>query len=774
MAEIKLFGYTNKLSVKPGENIDFHVSADGTQSADAQLVRIIHGDEHPNGPGYMDEEIESDLNGKWDVKKQFTQLGSFLRVNDPNNLLAIDGDFTVFGYINPSTPNTGAHQWLFCRWDNKTNKGYGIGINKDGYLELVVGNGKEVDYLYSELPLVKKVWYFVGATFNYKTGEATLYQEGVVNRYNSLLGKVVPYDYRSHTKTTFRFKQVNDPQTPFIIAGAIDDHEIRGKFVSGTYAGKIDRHGVCNKVLSKEELDKICLGELPDKNSLVAYWDTTEGHTENGIGNDVIDVGPNKLNSTGFNHPVRCMTGWNWSGKNDCFRLSPKEYGGIDFHPDAITDAGWDVAKTFTLPENLKSGVYAFRLRAGNGKGLGEEYIVFFVRAKKPKAKICFLVPTASYLAYANEKLSFEAQIIQPMTGQPPTITDIDVEQYKNPEFGLSTYDSFADGAGVCFTSYKRPILNMRPKYRTSGMGITWQLPADLSIIGWLEHHYKDAYEIVTDEDLHKEGLDAIKPYNCVISGTHPEYTSEKMLDAMEDFVAEGGRFIYMGGNGFYWVVGFYDDQPWCMEVRKLDAGMRAWAAKPGEYYMQTTGERGGLWRMRGRAPQKFSGVGFIAEGFDTAEPYRKMPDAWHRTVSWITEGVEGEIFGDHGLAYGGAAGIELDRYDLSLGTPPHTKIVASSGGHSDNYVLVTEELLYAYAGLVGSLDYRIRADMTYFTAPNDGAVFCTGSIGYGQALPSNNFSNSASTVLKNVVDAFAKKGKLPGGKWTLEEKQWK
>jgi len=774
MAEIKLFGYTNKLSVKPGENIDFHVSADGTQSADAQLVRIIHGDEHPNGPGYMDEEIESDLNGKWDVKKQFTQLGSYLRVNDPNNLLAIDGDFTVFGYINPSTPNTGAHQWLFCRWDNKTNKGYGVGINKDGYLELVVGNGKEVDYLYSELPLVKKVWYFVGATFNYKTGEATLYQEGVVNRYNSLLGKVVPYDYRSHTKTTCRFKQVNDPQTPFIIAGAIDDHEIRGKFVSGTYAGKIDRHGVCNKVLSKEELDKICSGEFPDKNSLVAYWDTTEGHTENGISNDVIDTGPNKLNSTGFNHPVRCMTGWNWSGKNDCFRLSPKEYGGIDFHPDAITDAGWDVAKTFTLPENLKSGVYAFRLRAGNGKGLGEEYIVFFVRAKKPKAKICFLVPTASYLAYANEKLSFEAQIIQPMTGQPPTITDIDVEQYKNPEFGLSTYDSFADGAGVCFTSYKRPILNMRPKYRTSGMGITWQLPADLSIIGWLEHHYKDAYEIVTDEDLHKEGLDAIKPYNCVISGTHPEYTSEKMLDAMEDFVAEGGRFIYMGGNGFYWVVGFYDDQPWCMEVRKLDAGMRAWAAKPGEYYMQTTGERGGLWRMRGRAPQKFSGVGFIAEGFDTAEPYRKMPDAWHRTVSWITEGVEGEIFGDHGLAYGGAAGIELDRYDLSLGTPPHTKIVASSGGHSDNYVLVTEELLYAYAGLVGSLDYRIRADMTYFTAPNDGAVFCTGSIGYGQALPSNNFSNSASTVLKNVVDAFAKEGKLPGGKWTLEEKQWK
>jgi N,N-dimethylformamidase len=515
------------------------------------------------------------------------------------------------------------------------------------------------------------------------------------------------------------------------------------------------------------------MGSMPEKETIVAYWDTTVGFSEKGISNTVVDVGSNKLNSEGYNHPVRAMTGWNWNGKNDSFRMAPKEYGGVDFHPDSITDSGWNVTKSMIIPDDLKSGIYAVRLRAGDGTGLGEEYIVFFVRPKKPTAKICFLVPTASYLAYANEKLSFEAQIIQPMTGQPPTITDIDVEQYKNPEFGLSTYDSFADGGGVCFTSYKRPIVNMRPKYRTSGMGITWQFPADLSIIGWLEHH-KFEYDIVTDEDLHKEGLDAIKDYNCVITGTHPEYTSEKMLDAMEDFVAEGGRFIYMGGNGFYWVIGFYDDEPWCMEVRKLDAGMRAWAAKPGEYYMQTTGERGGLWRSRGRAPQKFTGVGFIAEGFDTAEKYRKMPDSWHRTVSWITEGVEGEIIGDHGLAYGGAAGIELDRYDLSLGTPPHTKIIASSGGHSDNYVLVTEELLYAYAGLVGSLDYRIRGDMTYFTAPNDGAVFCTGSIGYGQALPSNNFENSASTVLKNVVDAFSKDEKLPGSSWTLEEKQWK
>ena len=47
------------------------------------------------------------------------------------------------------------------------------------------------------------------------------------------------------------------------------------------------------------------------------------------------------------------------------------------------------------------------------------------------------------------------------------------------------------------------------------------------------------------------------------------------MLDAQEDFVAGGGRLIYMGGNGYYWVVGFDPENPACMEVRKLDSGMR-------------------------------------------------------------------------------------------------------------------------------------------------------------------------------------------------------
>ena len=55
MAQIKLFGYSDKISVRPGDRLQFHVNADGTETAQAQLVRLIHGDQHPSGPGVIEE-----------------------------------------------------------------------------------------------------------------------------------------------------------------------------------------------------------------------------------------------------------------------------------------------------------------------------------------------------------------------------------------------------------------------------------------------------------------------------------------------------------------------------------------------------------------------------------------------------------------------------------------------------------------------------------------------------------------------------------------------
>jgi N,N-dimethylformamidase len=370
------------------------------------------------------------------------------------------------------------------------------------------------------------------------------------------------------------------------------------------------------------------------------------------------------------------------------------------------------------------------------------------------------LMPTASYLAYANERFVIEAPAVEVVTGHPLVLYDWDYALAAHPEWGRSSYDHYRDGAGVSYSSYLRPIMGLRPKHRMAATNVPWQFAADLSIVCWLEQQ-GFAYDVITDEDLHREGVSCLAPYSAVLNGTHSEYYSERMLDATEQYVAAGGRVMYLGANGYYWVVAFREEEPWCMEIRKLDAGSRAWQAAPGEYYMATTGEKGGIWRNRGRAPQKLTGVGFASEGMDQSRPYQRLPDSHDPAVSWVFEGVNQTRFGDFGLGQNGAAGLEIDRYDLSLGTPPGTYLLATSEPFSDAYPHVVEEIMFNYPGLGGTQDFQVRADVTLFAAINGGAMFSTGSIAWGQALPCNGGDNEVSKITANVLRRFVNQGPI-------------
>ncbi len=769
MAQIRIHGYCDRLNPKAGETLKIHVSAEGTTEVDARLVRLVHGDENPLGPGFIEREVDSPVNRRWPVQRQYTQQGNFLTVDDPANRLDLSGGaFTLFAFVWP-TLLTAGRQVLLGRWDLSAQRGAALGIDTQGRLEFWVGDGERADAVAAELPLLPQLWYFVAASFDPASGTATLHQVPVINRYNSLLGHVVPLQAESHVQMKLRVKPAAC-EGGFLVGGAHETNPARGTFVAQCFNGKIDRPGVLEGAADRDMVNALAKGEAPPRDALRAFWDTSEGYTDRGIGDRVVDIGPHGLHALGFNRPVRGQTGWNWNGRDDCFRLNPKVYGGIEFHDDALADCRWPVAFELAIPPDLKSGCHAVRLRAGGA----EEHVVFFVRPAQPKAAICMLMPTASYLAYANAQLAFETSMAQSITAVVPVFTDAEIDYQKNGlEFGLSTYDHHRDGAGVCHSSARRPIINMRPKCRMPGVAWPWQFPADLSIIAWLEHMGYE-YDMLTDDDLHVEGLAALKPYRVVINGTHAEYYSERMLDASEDYLAQGGRIMYLSGNGYYWVVGWREEEPWLMEVRKLEAGSRAWQARPGEHYLACTGERSGLWRHRGRPPQKIVGTGFASEGMDESVPFRRMPDSWHKSVAWIFEGVEGEVIGDFGLAGNGAAGVEIDRYDLTLGTPPHARILATSEQFSDNYPLVQEEVMYMHPGLGGTQHPGVRCDMVYFTTPQHGAVFSPSSIAWGQALPCKGYDNNVSRIMKNVLDAFVRPGPLPGGEYIGEEKLWR
>ncbi|CAN0286130.1 unnamed protein product, partial [Phaeothamnion confervicola] len=420
--------------------------------------------------------------------------------------------------------------------------------------------------------------------------------------------------------------------TDMLLAGFHDELAGHGRVVAGLFNGKLDRPGIQTGALGLAELARLREGQAPQAASTLAYWDTAAGYTEHGIGDRVLDVGPHGLHGQGYNRPVRAMTGYNWRGKDDCFRLDPAQYGGIYFNDDAIIDCRWEPTFRWTVPADLKSGVYAARLRSGEV----EDHIVFFVRPTTATAKVAMLMPTASYLAYANERFVLgDPGVVEAITGHGLILHDDDYFLGAHPEFGASTYDHHADGAGVCYTSYRRPIVGLRPRHRMAATGVPWQFAADMSIVWWLEQCGHD-FDVITDEDLDREGAALLAPYKVILNGTHSEYYSERMMDATDTYLARGGRVMYLGANGYYWVVGFRPDEPWCMEVRKLNSGSRAWQAAPGEYYLASTGEKSGIWRDRGRAPQKSMGVGFTSEGMDECKPYRRLPDSYDPRVSYI------------------------------------------------------------------------------------------------------------------------------------------
>jgi N,N-dimethylformamidase len=112
-----------------------------------------------------------------------------------------------------------------------------------------------------------------------------------------------------------------------------------------------------------------------------------------------------------------------------------------------------------------------------------------------------------------------------------------------------------------------------------------------------------------------------------------------------------------------------------------------------------------------------------------------------------------GEKFGERGLMGGGAAGHELDRADVRLGTPHHALVVAHAIVTDPGYQPVNEERLgHEWPGTHAEV---IRSDITFFETPNGGAVFSVGSMNFMGGLPVDGYRNPCAMLVLNVVRRF-------------------
>lgn len=719
-AEKTIVGYCDPLSVAPGETIRFMVSTYEPGAYRAEIVRLICGDTDAEGAGFKEEEIKSAVSGEYPGRRQTNQTGSY-GIVPASTALGTVRSFTVQAMVYPTTPQKG-RQMILGTWSEDDGEGFGLLIDEGGSLGLILGDGKgRVEVVNTGTPLASRRWCLVAATYDANTGQVTLRQEQLP--VSAGIDATAPSV--QVRREASRGLVASGPR-PVLFAGAFGPPAGGRRFVGMLYNGKIDSPRLADRPLIPSEENALLASKVPASlaDAVVGFWDFSEDISSDRI----TDLSSNALHGTTVNLPLRGVMGYNWTGREHDWKHAPQEYGAIHFHDDDVYDAGWEADFELVIPETMRSGVYAARLRLGEK----DDYIPFFVRPPRGEATaaVAYLASTATYIAYANYRLGGErTQFLR-----------------DHPEIGRGLYLRHSDGSGVHYSSRLRPILNMKPK------GIMWSFNADTNITDWLEK-MGFRYDVITDEDLHREGLELLRPYRAVLTGTHPEYYSTAMLDAVDAYQRGGGRLVYLGGNGFYWRIAFHPEKPGVIEVRRAEGGTRAWMAASGEYYHAFNGEYGGLWRRLGRPPNLVCGVGFVAMGFDRSSYYRLKAASRDPRAAFIFEGVDGEIIGDYGSRGGGAAGEEIDRFDRSLGAPPHALVLATSEKHSASTLRSPEEL-YSMLGF-GRTDPAVRADLVFYECPKGGAVFSTGSIAWAGSLAHNDYDNDISRVTENVLRRF-------------------
>jgi len=740
-----LVGYSDRLSARPGEELSVMASADRTVSAEAALVRMGAGEV----TGEVHERAVSHV-GQVQISPQRTQTGSFMTVPGARRAWA-DGPFAAAAMVQPT--RLGHSQILMSQRSHDAS--WALGIEEDGCPALwTVGVGEShaggPTTARGDRPLVEGAWYLVAGGVNPGNRNRVVARPlpETPSWTTAASSMVVPSEGVADV-VTFGIRGLLEAEV--VIAAeattasvaAPDGHPA---FYGQCYDGKMEAPQLLRGVLDDELIDCLISGRLPARLRVVSWDFSARLATGFASGTSVPCTGAHGCHGTLWNTPTDAVTGHAWDGTEQDFRAARQEYAAIHFHSDDLDDCRWRPTVTFRLPGALPSGPYALTLTDDRGH---VDRVPFFVRARHPEAPLLYLVPTASYLAYANDHPISDGSFSEATAGQTPVLYESDMVLHLHREWGLSCYDSHLDGSGVGISSRRRPMLNMRPTHRYH-VG-SWQLASDLAVMDWIEERGLD-FEVATDEDLHREGASLLAPYRAVVTGTHPEYYSAAMLEAVETYLKGPGRLVYLGANGFYWRVAFDPERPWVMELRRGDSGSRAWESAPGEAHLAFEGSRGGLWRHLGHPPQRLTGVGYAAQGFDRCGWYRRLPDSRDPRAAFIFDGVEQEVFGTSGTIGGGCVGQEIDRYDPALGSPGDALVLATSEGLTEGFQRCAEEILFTVPGTSALLDPDVRGDVVYHVKPSGAAVFACGSIAWGGSLA---VDPAVSRITENVLRRF-------------------
>lgn len=432
------------------------------------------------------------------------------------------------------------------------------------------------------------------------------------------------------------------------------------------------------------------------------------------------------------NLPTFCVRSLRWDGSSFDPRHVPDHYDAIHCHDDDMHCVDWPALASIAVPPDAPSGIYACEMMYDGGS----ERIVFFVSASRATAPLLFVVPTATYLAYANEVLPEHLY---------PWVADDRSHRFAQQNGLRSLYDFHNDLSGVSITSNLKPMPTLRSDYVYPLCGCPHNLPVDLRLLRFL-HRNGIPVDLVTDHDLHLLGDTILARYKGVLTGSHPEYVSPEIDQCLRTFLARGGSLAYLGGNGFSGTVAFEGD---LMELRRspLEAA-RTWDGPISEQHLALTNRPGGYLRDIGRGEFSLIGGAMSLMGFGPGRPFMRTAESYADNLAWVFDGVKSDVFGESGVVLGAAASYEVDATDLRMGTSPDTIVVARATGFPDDFY--HDASRWYPCGEPEKASHR-SAEMTLRILPSGGIIFSVSSVGWCGALPETGMNDVGSITL-NVL----------------------
>ena len=591
-AMLRLLGYTDRLSAAPGDTIRFMVSSDHDRYT-SRLVRLIHGDTNPAGPGFKQVLVPSAIDG--DPGRPAPGPAERL-VGDAPGAGGLDSgpDFTFAVFVQP-TRRARREQVIASRGRPFDGDGWALVVSEPGPSRRSSGGRGTQTRIATGIVLPRWEWCFVALTVGGRRRVRSATCPGAIRARRAASPRTARRSAPGRSPTTRRARCWRRRRRRPAARGSLR----RPPRSSAAHRPGPRRGGAARPRRRRPTTSTPSqpTSSAPGTSASTSRRPTitdVSGHDRHGTTDQPADPRASPATTSAATRPTGARRPASTARSTSTATTSRTPAGTSHFE--------------LTIPADLPSGdlrrLAAGRRRRGLPAVHGPPAARHQPLADRGPDVDRDVRDVRQLHRHRPRRLArgraAPATPIGPAVRRPddlPRRLRLHRGERRCTARTTSTRTARASATARCC----EPILNMRPKFRYRTLDCPGALPG------------RPLPRRLARAEGHRGRLpDRPRPPSprastcsgrtrSSLSSSHHEYWTRRMLDALAAYLDGGGRFMYLGGNSLFGVVTRRSATGrTCVEVRRWGT---AWPFEmpPASATTSMTGEQGGTWRNRGR-----------------------------------------------------------------------------------------------------------------------------------------------------------------------------